>query len=408
MMKIDYEATFSIDICEPSLKAITQAFFQLQSLLLSDFFGKVVRVFAEHYMRLKRKPFSCPQCGNREAFIWKSRRRNMTPLLTIFGMVNLPQLQIKCSCCGRKMYITRKLLRVEARKKIPRVTVMKLGLLGALTTFRVAQKIVKMFGWTLDRMTIWRSVQRVAKEIHFDVDENELAMGQADGTGIPIREIRKRGKELKVFVQLKHIGGIRIAGLAIGNYEGEWEKLFEPLLEGLRKFKQFFLVTDGDTSILKGLGDRVKVIFQRCLWHIPHQFKWYLWKDGVKQKSREWIYALAELLEICAIRSYVNDEKVIRQMVHRKEERLSVLIAFCRQKGWSHCTTYLENAAPDMFTGLLNRLQGKTVSLVERVMRTVNMRINVGKWSIEGALNATKIRLAYYYNGFDPDLEPAT
>lgn len=408
MMKIDYEANFTIDICEPSLKAITQAFFQLQSLLLSDFFGKVVRVFAEHYMRLKRKPFSCPKCGNREAFIWKSRRRKMTPLLTIFGMVNLPQLQIKCSCCGHKMYITRKLLGVEARKKIPRVTVMKLGLLGALTTFRVAQKIVKMFGWTLDRMTIWRSVQRVAKEIHFDVDENELAMGQADGTGIPIRGISKRGKELKVFVQLKRTGGIRIAGLAIGSYEGEWEKLFEPLLEGLMKFKQFFLVTDGDTSILKGLGDRVKVIFQRCLWHIPHQFKWYLWKDGVKRKSREWIYALAELLEICAIRSYVNDEKVIRQMVHRKEERLSELIAYCRQEGWNHCTTYLENAASDMFTGLLNRLQGKTVSLVERVMRTVNMRINVGKWSIEGALNATKIRLAYYYNGFDPDLEPAT
>lgn len=407
-MKIDYEANFTIDISEPTLKAITQAFFQLQSMLLSDFFGKIVRVFAAHYMRLQRKPFSCPQCGNRQEFIWKSRKRKMTPLLTIFGMVNLPQLQIKCSCCGHKMYITRKLLGVEARKKIPRVTVMKLGLLGALTTFRVAQKIVKMFGWVLDRMTIWRSVQRVANEIHFDVDENELAMGQADGTGIPIRGIRKRGKELKVFVQLKRTGGIRIAGLAIGNYEGEWEKLFEPLLEGLRKFKQFFLVTDGDTSILKGLGDRVKVIFQRCLWHIPHQFKWYLWKDGVKRKSRKWIYALAELLEICAIRSYVNDEKVIRQMVHRKEERLSELIAYCRQEGWKHCTTYLENAASDMFTGLLNRLQGKTVSLVERVMRTVNMRINVGKWSIEGALNATKIRLAYYYNGFDPDLEPVT
>ena len=289
--------------------------------------------------------------------------------------------------------------------KVPQETVRKLGVLGALTSFRVTQKIVGMFGWVLDRMTIWRSVQRLGKQVRFEMDPNELAMGQADGTRIPIRGIRKRGKELKVFVQLKRTGGIRIAGLAIGNYEGEWEKLFEPLLEGLRKFKQFFLVTDGDTSILKGLWDRVQVIFQRCLWHIPHQFKWYLWKDGVKGKSREWIYALAELLEICAIRSYVDEEKVIRQMVRRKEERLSELIAYCRQEGWSHCATYLDNATPDLFTGLLNRLQGKTVSLVERVMRTVNMRINVGKWSIEGALNATKIRLAYYYNGIDSWLE---
>ena len=37
----------------------------------------------------------------------------------------------------------------------------------------------------------------------------------------------------------------------------------------------------------------------------------------------------------------------------------------------------------------------------QRVMRTVNMRVSVSKWSIAGALNVTKVRLAYYYNGFD-------
>ncbi len=67
----------------------------------------------------------------------------------------------------------------------------------------------------------------------------------------------------------------------------------------------------------------------------------------------------------------------------------------------SHSARYLENAAPDMFTAVLNRLQGKTNSLVERVMRTINLRINVGKWSLAGALNVTKVRLAYYYNCFD-------
>jgi len=406
-MKMDYQISLHIDISEPTLKAITQAYLQILPMLLGDFFQAVLRTFAEHFMALSKKPFFCERCGNEEEFVWKTRKGRPTTLLSIFGLVKLAQLQVKCKRCGHKMYITRKLLGVEPRVKVPQETVMKLGLLGALTSFRVAQKIVGMFGWVLDRMTIWRSVQRVGKDIRFDLDPNEHAMGQADGTGIPIRGIRKRGKELKVFVQLKRSGGIRVAGLAIGNYEGEWEKLFEPLLEGLRRFKQFFLVTDGDTNILKALGDRVKVIFQRCLWHIPHQFKWYLWKDGVKHKSRPWIYALAELLEICALRSYVDDEKLIRQMVSRKEQRLSDLICYCRQQGWNHCVTYLQNAAPDMFTGLLNRLQGRTVSLVERVMRTVNMRINVGKWSVEGALNATKIRLAYYYNGFDPCLDRA-
>ncbi len=164
------------------------------------------------------------------------------------------------------------------------------------SSFRVAKKIVGMFGCVFNRMTIWRSVQRVGGEIRFDLDENELAMGQADGTGIPIRGIKKSSKEMKVFVQLKKSGGIRIAGLAIGNYDGEWEKLFCPVIETLKKFIQFLLVTDRDTNILNALGDEVKVIFQRCLWHIPHQFKWNLWKDGVKRKSKEWVHALAELL----------------------------------------------------------------------------------------------------------------
>ncbi len=54
-----------------------------------------------------------------------------------------------------------------------------------------------------------------------------------------------------------------------------------------------------------------------------------------------------------------------------------------------------------MFTAINNRLHGRTTSRVERLFRTVNMRINVGKWSMTGGLNVTKVRLAYYYNGFD-------
>ncbi|MCP4990021.1 MAG: hypothetical protein GY928_29430 [Colwellia sp.] len=55
-----------------------------------------------------------------------------------------------------------------------------------------------------------------------------------------------------------------------------------------------------------------------------------------------------------------------------------------------------------MFTAFRNKLEGKTTSKVERVMKTVNMIIKMGKWSTNGALNAIKVRLAHYYNGFDP------
>jgi hypothetical protein len=97
----------------------------------------------------------------------------------------------------------------------------------------------------------------------------------------------RHGKELKVFVQYKQGGGVRVAGLDLGNYNGSWDKLFKNSIEVFKGFSQFLLLTDGDTAILDSLKDKVKIIFQRCLWHIPHQAKYVLWQDAVKRKSAE-------------------------------------------------------------------------------------------------------------------------
>lgn len=395
---MQFNCTIDIDILSPKLEVLTKAFFQITTRLLKTFFEQVLLHFAEEY--LQEKKIQCDQCKS-HTFIWKTHNGKPTTLLLFMGTVHLNQLQVQCKSCGHKMYITRLLLGVMPRKRIPDQTAKRLGLIGALTTYRVASKIVGMFGVTLDKMTIWRSVQKVGESLKFDLDPNEEAKGEADGTGIPINGIDKRGKELKVFVQLKKQGGVRIAGLSIGNYDSQWDKLFEPLLPTLQKFKQFLLTTDGDTSILKGLGDGVKVLFQRCLWHIPHQFKWYLWKDKVKHKSEAWLKALSELISIVNVRSLQHDRECIDDIIMSKKRQLESLILLCKENNWSHCFTYLENAKGDMFTALSNRLNAKTTSHAERVMRTVNARINVGKWSPAGALNANKVRLAYYYNGFD-------
>jgi hypothetical protein len=42
--------------------------------------------------------------------------------------------------------------------------------------------------------------------MEFKLDADELPQGEADGTGIGIKGSKKRGKELKVFVQYKRGG----------------------------------------------------------------------------------------------------------------------------------------------------------------------------------------------------------
>ena len=402
-MKFDFTCTTSIDIASPKLEEITKSFAGILKILIKEYFHNILTVFADHYMQQKKKPFSCDKCGNNTAFKWKTHHGKSTYLYTIFGLLELFQMQIECKKCGHKMYLTRKLLEVEARKRVPLATMRKLGLIGALTTYRVAKKIVGMFGVMLDQMTIWRCVQKVGEEIKFELDPNERNAAEGDGTGIPINGIDKRGKEMKVLVQLKKTGGVRVAGLSIGNYDSDWGKLFKPLIPQLKAFKEFLLITDGDTSILKGLGNKVKVLFQRCLWHIPHQFKWYLWKDGVKRETQDWKDAFSKIVEIVNVKSLIDPaaKECIENIIILKRKHLNELILLCKEKGWKRCSTYLENAQEHMFVSLSNRMNGKTTSHAERLMRTMNMRINVGKWNPQGALNVTKVRLAYYYNGFD-------
>jgi len=398
---IEYTCQFVVNMSDSSLANIHKAYSELQPQILTDFTQKILVGFGESTMAQNQKSFQCDQCGNDKSFIWKTRHGKETKILMVFQWVKLKQLQVQCKKCGHKINITRKLLGVEPMKRIPSETHRKLGLIGALAPYRVAEKIVSLFGWPLSKMTIWKSVQKTAKEIEFKVDSNELAEGEADGTGIGIKGIAKRGKELKVFVQYKKSGGVRIAGLDIGNYNGGWKKLFQNSVEVMKGFKKFLLITDGDTSILDGLKGKVKILVQRCLWHIPHQAKFVLWRDGVKHKSSEWLHVMSELLEVCAIRPYVDCQKTIEKMIENKKKRLEVIIKDCTEKGYRHTAAYIENAKPDLFTAIENRLTGKTTSKVERVMRTVNMRVNVGKWSTSGALNVTKVRLAYYYNDFD-------
>jgi len=131
---IDFACQFQVQLKDGRLTTILSAFCKLLPELLSDFIQKVVLGFGEYAMSLERKPFSCACCGNDEDFIWKTKHGKQTKILTIFQWVFLPQLQVLCKKCGSKIYITRRLLGIEPKKRIPADTYRRLGLMGSLTT----------------------------------------------------------------------------------------------------------------------------------------------------------------------------------------------------------------------------------------------------------------------------------
>lgn len=61
---------------------------------------------------------------------------------------------------------------------------------------------------------------------------------------------------------------------------------------------------------------------------------------------------ISGLLEICAIRPFVDCQKTIEKMIESKKKRLEEVIKYCMEKGYTHTISYLENAKPDMFTAI--------------------------------------------------------
>jgi len=329
-VEIKLSVNYIIEIRKCDIDLLVAAFKILLVQIFTDFVKQALRQFADEAMGAVKKPFRC-DCGNETDFIWKTRDAKSTLIRTLFGILTLPQMQVQCKKCGRKMFITRLLLNIDKYRSTSSTTEKILAYIGSLASFRVSEKILEVFGISFDRTAVWRCVQKIGKTITFDIDPNELPEGEADGTGIPIQWIKKRGQELKVFVQKKVDGGVRIAGLSIGRYDSGWDKLFAPLIEGIKTFDQFLLVTDGDTSILKGLD--CHVIFQRCLWHIPHQLKHCLWSDGVARKSEKWLEIMGKIFDITATRAHLEDEE-IAAVVEEKKNRLGKLIELCQELGF--------------------------------------------------------------------------
>jgi len=400
-LNLQFCVTINLAVTGCTLKELVRCFKNAIGQLFQDIVTKALLYFATVY---KEHGYLSEILGSSD-LIWKSSKGfRLTTIHTIFGKIRVPQLQIQDRETGKKRYITRFLLGIEPRKRIPQCTREAWALTGALAPYRVAAKIISIFsGFKPTLINILRSVRSVGKEMSFEVDPTESNIFEADGTGVPILKAGKRGKELKFLAQRKKTWGIHIAGINLDYYKKGWDKIFVSIKAHIKAFGKVIIVTDGDISILKGLGNRVNMILQRCLWHIPHEVKYTLWKDKVKRKSDIWIKVLSEILDICRLRRITDekDEAVLNRIINIKLKALDKLIVYCQKEKLEHTASFLHNCRGDLFSGISQKIRGGTISLIERVMRTINQRINVGVWGHDGALGVAKIRAAYYYNGFD-------
>jgi len=200
---------YELDLPNCKIEVIDKLIREILPQILADIYKAILIAFGVSYMKDELKPFKC-DCGNNKKFIWKSRggkKAKLTTITSLYGNFKIPQLQIQCKCCEVKMTITRRLLGLKPRQKISHEVRQKIALMGALGSYRCIQAIIRSFGTKISKSTVWKSVQLIGKTVEMGLDTNGLNSGMADGTGIPIQGIKKRGMELKVAAQDKIGGG---------------------------------------------------------------------------------------------------------------------------------------------------------------------------------------------------------
>jgi hypothetical protein len=152
------------------------------------------------------------------------------------------------------------------------------------------------------------------------------------------------------------------------------------------------VMSDGGERLQKKRQYKLnKPVFHRCHWHLSRMLGFALYNDGLKQKQQRTYYVskLANIIKY-SFRNYKQYYKNL--MTELSKHKLKKALK------------YLQNAEEEFYNTKIHPIMIDGIPLVsnspiERVMREVNRRIDVGvRWTEQGAKAISNVRLFYLYN----------
>ncbi|HEX8907526.1 MAG TPA: hypothetical protein VF771_21975 [Longimicrobiaceae bacterium] len=240
-------------------------------------------------------------------------------------------------------------------------------------------------GATLAPKTLHRYVQQRGSEVCF-TPAAECSVALADGTKVPAGS-GERGCEIRFSLQIlgreEHHGRSRvlkrIAGWSVG--AGPWSRAIPA---GIATDA---IVTDREQGLAELMEKEHPGVFHgMCEWHLGHTLDHLLLLDGVKNQERK--QRVGELG---------------RAVWGSASQRASRYHALCDTL--KHCRNahrFLQNVAGYVLAP--KRPSERTTSVIEREMREINRRADVGvRWSIPGIDHLLRLRHSKRINPDDFD-----
>ena len=331
----------------------------------------------------------CPRCEAREGFRRRGQRRRR--LLTRVGRIELALAVLGCRCGHRFTPFLALLGVARGRRLAPGCERRGLELCTELPYRRAAEALRRESGAAPSERTLRRLVRRAAARC--DLRRPRADLGRLDAVLVDGTRIRAgakkrlrddRGVELDIALALcgrDESGRARLELLGATLDRG-WPSLIRPLRAA---GAATIAVHDGDLGIARILERALPTVPQQiCTFHLRDSFDHRLWQDGLAFGARR---ALA--------RAWGNAPEYARDGESARDA-LAAMAAMAERRRWRRTAVDLRVIAPRATTWLEIGTATQTTSLLERLMREVNRRVDpVGvRWSRDGAAAVIDLLLA--------------
>jgi hypothetical protein len=346
----------------------------LYDIVLSHQETKLKESLGPRYNRTREAAsFDCPSCSD-HYFIRKGKRIRIYK--SVLGRSKIPILQVQCVNCGHRFCPYKDSIGLFFKERISQALKERQLKLTCHLSYKKAKKFVQScLGISLSAMTIRKEIDRQADrirskpvsasgEIIYDDSTMVKAGTKERGVSIHLAVTAKPGK----IISGRNTMIKRLLFLKTGHAK--------TIKETVKSLKAKGIVHDGDMD-LTGCAPLV----QRCLWHLVHQLKHFLWLDGLPHQEKE--PYVKELIDI------LFGSRTVQIMKEQYQNFLEKLKSSQLFNSFGH----LKHAQDEIATSRENRFDYHTTSPVEREMREINRRADIGvRWSIAGIENLLLVK----------------
>lgn len=317
--------------------------------------------------------FSCPVCSG---WYFTRKGKRFRVYKSALGRSRIPILQVQCMACGRRFCPYKDSIGLIFTERISQALKQRQLELTCHISYKKAKRFIQScLGISPSPMIIRKDIDRQAAMIR---NKHVSASGEVvydDST-----KVKAGSKERGVSI---HLAVTATLGKMIGKRRTMRKRLLFLKTGNARHIKKSLkslgakgIVHDGDMD-LSGCAPFI----QRCLWHLVHQLKHFLWLDGMPHQEKE-----PYVKELISILFGSRTTQIMK-------ERYLGFLEKLRTSYLTNSFGHLMHAQNEIATSRENGFDYHTTAPVEREMREINRRADVGvRWSVPGIENLLLVK----------------